>query len=125
MGFVIFVLFAGSVNIVVRYLIPPAKAKKAKKLTIEVAQIQPGSSLVVEYRGEPVVLINHPEGIRALSAVCTHLGCIVKWNPDENALVCPCHGGRFDANGRVISGPPPEPLQKIEFEVDDDQIILA
>lgn len=48
------------------------------------------------------------EGFSALSAVCTHLGCVVSKTPD--GFFCPCHGSRFDAAGRTISGPAPRPL---------------
>lgn len=48
----------------------------------------------------------------ALSATCTHQGCTVSYYPSTNDLICPCHGGTFDANGNVLSGPPPSPLYK-------------
>ena len=53
------------------------------------------------------ILRNH-EGVRAISAVCTHLGCVLKWA--ENEFHCPCHGSRFDDTGQVLSGPAPSPL---------------
>lgn len=46
----------------------------------------------------------------ALSAVCTHVRCILDWDRERRSLKCPCHDGRFDLNGNVISGPPPKPL---------------
>lgn len=119
-------VFIGGLNIVIRYLIPPARATKTKRLTIAMAQIAVGSSLIVEYRGSPVIIIRSKGGVRAFSAVCTHLGCIVKWSKDEHLFLCPCHAGKFDdTTGKVISGPPPEPLKKINFEVEDDTIVLV
>ena len=119
-------LFIGALNIVIRYLIPPARAKKVKKLSIEMAQIPIGSSLVVEYRGSPVIIIRSSGGVRAFSAVCTHLGCIVKWSKSDHLFLCPCHAGKFDdTTGAVISGPPPEPLAKINFEVEENKILLV
>jgi len=44
---------------------------------------------------------------------CTHTGCVVRWRPAEGAYVCPCHEGRFDADGRVSAGPPPLPLRTV------------
>lgn len=113
---------AATTNAVVRYLMPPPKQKAAKELSIPTAQIPPGSSLVVEYRGSPVILVNSGGGVSAFSAVCTHLGCVVKWVGAEKIFYCPCHAGKFDLAGRVIAGPPPEPLHKIDIEVIDDVI---
>lgn len=56
---------------------------------------------------------------RALSAVCTHLGCNVRWRPEDSKFACPCHAGFYDANGDVISGPPPRPLRQLETRVRD------
>jgi nitrite reductase/ring-hydroxylating ferredoxin subunit len=54
------------------------------------------------------------EGIRAMSAVCTHLGCTVRH--DDQGLVCPCHGSRYDEEGRVVDGPAPAPLAFLSVE---------
>lgn len=48
----------------------------------------------------------------AISAGCTHLGCIVTWDEHQGIFKCPCHDGRFDADGNVLSGPPPAPLKR-------------
>jgi cytochrome b6-f complex iron-sulfur subunit len=53
----------------------------------------------------------------ALSAVCTHLGCLVNWEPDARQIVCPCHAARFDLNGNVVGGPAPKPLQQIKASI--------
>lgn len=55
----------------------------------------------------------------ALSAVCTHLGCNVRWRPEDSRFACPCHAGFYDPNGDVISGPPPRPLRHLETRVRD------
>lgn len=54
---------------------------------------------------------------QALSALCTHKGCPVAWRPGEKHFVCPCHGGKFDANGRNVAGPPPTPLPVLPVKV--------
>ena len=48
------------------------------------------------------------------STRCTHLGCAVSWMPEKNQFVCPCHAGIFNADGTVLSGPPPRPLVRLE-----------
>ncbi|NQW23210.1 MAG: ubiquinol-cytochrome c reductase iron-sulfur subunit [SAR202 cluster bacterium] len=60
----------------------------------------------------------------ALSATCPHLGCLVRWRDDEGLFVCPCHTGKFDAEGNVVSGPPPGPLQRLDIMVEDDKVMV-
>lgn len=60
--------------------------------------------------GPRVFLIRKGNSFRAVSAVCTHLGCTVNLNPDGKSFACPCHGSRFDEQARVIGGPAPRPL---------------
>jgi menaquinol-cytochrome c reductase iron-sulfur subunit len=61
----------------------------------------------------------------AISADCTHLGCIVTWNEDQQIFKCPCHDGRYDTDGKVISGPPPAPLKRHKTKIEDGRIFLA
>ena len=56
--------------------------------------------------------------VRAFSATCTHLGCQVRWEADARRFLCPCHGGVYDASGRVLEGPPPRPLDTLEARID-------
>ncbi|MBC8280577.1 MAG: Rieske (2Fe-2S) protein [Chloroflexi bacterium] len=60
----------------------------------------------------------------ALSATCPHLGCLVRWRDDEGMFICPCHTGKFDADGNVVTGPPPGPLQRLDIMVDNDQVMV-
>ncbi len=57
----------------------------------------------------------------AFDARCTHAGCAVTWQPEAKAFHCPCHGGRYDARGDVIAGPPPSPLRKLPMIVDGER----
>ena len=61
----------------------------------------------------------------AISADCTHLGCIVTWIEDKNIFQCPCHDGRYDAEGKVIAGPPPAPLNRHKIKIEDDRIYVS
>jgi Rieske Fe-S protein len=68
---------------------------------------------------ETVFLVwNGEHEVRALSATCTHLGCQVHWDGDGQKFRCPCHGGVYDATGKVLEGPPPQPLTVVEARVD-------
>jgi quinol---cytochrome c reductase iron-sulfur subunit, bacillus type len=67
---------------------------------------------------QTVFLVRDGDQVKALSATCTHLGCQVRWDLDAKRFQCPCHGGAYDAQGRVIAGPPPRPLDAIDVRVD-------
>jgi Rieske Fe-S protein len=58
------------------------------------------------------------KNIRAMSATCTHLGCQVQWDAKGKKFRCPCHGGVYAADGRVLEGPPPRPLDVVEARID-------
>ncbi|HEY3284653.1 MAG TPA: Rieske (2Fe-2S) protein [Armatimonadota bacterium] len=58
------------------------------------------------------------------SAVCTHLGCGVRWEQSQSRFLCPCHNGVFDAEGKVVSGPPPRPLTRLEAKVEDGEVLV-
>lgn len=60
--------------------------------------------------------------LMALSNICTHLGCGVRWDADKKNFVCPCHNGIFDRHGTVVSGPPPKPLTKYATKVENGTI---
>jgi menaquinol-cytochrome c reductase iron-sulfur subunit len=60
----------------------------------------------------------------AMSNVCTHLGCRVRWNSEEERFFCPCHNAIFDKNGNVVDGPPPRPLDRYEINVEGDQLYV-
>ena len=53
------------------------------------------------------------------SRVCTHLGCLVRWDENKRHFHCPCHGGVFDHAGNVIAGPPPRPLERRSVKVEN------
>lgn len=85
-----------------------------------VANVAPGAGALVEIDGDKVALYREPSGaLIALSPVCTHLGCIVRWNAAETSWDCPCHGSRFTYDGEVIEGPALAPLERKEIRPAD------
>jgi Rieske Fe-S protein len=90
------------------------------------AELPPGESKTIRYGRYPALVINTSSGLRAYSAVCTHFACLVKWDPEQNHIACPCHEGYFDPlDGHVLSGPPPEPLTSFTVQVVDGQIYIG
>lgn len=86
-----------SVNLLKEKMAPP-------KQVLE--QIKPGDAGIVEMDGEKIGVYKDGEGqIFSVSVKCPHLGCQLVWNPDEKSWDCPCHGSRFDYQGRLLDGP--------------------
>jgi len=69
-------------------------------------------------------VVHTDAGFFAMTATCTHLGCRVRYDADANVFECPCHGGRYAADGRVLSGPPPRPLESIATRVDGARVVV-
>ncbi|GAB4505589.1 MAG: ubiquinol-cytochrome c reductase iron-sulfur subunit [Anaerolineales bacterium] len=64
-----------------------------------------------------------PQDILVLSSRCTHLSCTVNWKEEAQVFICPCHDAKFDKDGKVLDGPPPEPLGHFEYHVDADGVL--
>ncbi len=113
---------------VIRYLIPP-KQSEADVKSISVAkagELAPNTSKLFKFGSTPGILVNTNEGeLHAFVAICTHLTCTVVYEADSEILFCPCHNGRFDINGNVISGPPPAPLEALEVKIVGEDIIVS
>jgi Rieske Fe-S protein len=93
---------------------------------IALDQVPVGETYLFNYpsASDPAVLLRLDEAeVVAFSQKCTHLGCVVYFEADEDRWHCPCHEGNFDTRtGDVISGPPPRPLGRIDVEIRDDAI---
>jgi cytochrome b6-f complex iron-sulfur subunit len=109
------VVAAGAVAYpVISYLAPRKGTEDGGKVTIPEKDIPPEGAKYFQYQGKAAVLVRKKDGaIVALSAVCTHLGCIVQWQTGKDEFLCPCHGGRFSTTGQVLGGPPPKPLEQL------------
>lgn len=93
------------------------------------ADVAVGGSYLFRYPSarDPAVLMRLGEGeVVAFSQKCTHLGCVVFYQKDEQRWHCPCHNGNFDTRtGAVLSGPPTRPLGRIDVEIRNDGQIWA
>lgn len=89
-------------------------ASPSKKFSVPLPDnLPPGEPFIPP--GRAVAIFRDPDGIYAVSTICTHLGCVVKSNPD--GFECPCHGSHFQANGDVVKGPAPRPLPWLKISV--------
>jgi Rieske Fe-S protein len=96
-------------------------ARRPTEVSLRVER-EDGYRLVVDRR--VVYVVREGARTRALSAVCTHLGCRVAWHEAERELRCPCHGGRFDASGIVTGGPPRRALDELDTRVENGRILV-
>lgn len=105
-----------------RYLQPGGVA--TEPLTIELAkrEIAPGEARRFLLGGRPAIVVRTAGGFHAFWAACTHLGCTVRWRRAQGDLFCPCHGARFDLEGRTRGGPARTPLARLIVEEDEETI---
>jgi cytochrome b6-f complex iron-sulfur subunit len=115
-----------------RYLASPEEmalsATAVTEVTLKDAQKLPlGSVLMFKFGTSPAMLIHHADGHWvALSAVCTHLGCTVQYEPQADRIHCACHGGVYNAyTGANVSGPPPKPLKQFKVVVNDTGVEVS
>lgn len=106
-----------------KFLDPEASGRR--QIEVPLKEIPVGKTFSLKVGSTPGILIHDEEGnLKAFSLVCTHMACIVSWQPEKKEFYCPCHDGYFDAEGQVISGPPPAPLERWAVEVKGDQILV-
>lgn len=130
LGFGFLTTLAGVLIPIAGYVWPPKQEEAlagGSKQVATLAELPPGKGKVYSLGNKPVIVINTPEaGVKAFSAVCTHLGCIVRWDETISLIHCPCHDGRFSpVTGAVISGPPPAPLPSIAVRIESDKIYIG
>jgi cytochrome b6-f complex iron-sulfur subunit len=74
---------------------------------------------------QQVYVVRTETGFYAVSAVCTHLGCITQWKPESGLIACPCHGSKFRPDGTKIEGPAPRPLPHFAISLTADGELLV
>jgi len=106
------------------FLWPKVRGEKAEKLLIagKVDDLPEGKMTI--FRKEKVFINRTDRGFLALSAICTHLRCVVRWTEPKKVFECPCHGAKFNAVGEVLEGPPPRPMDRYPIEIVEDKIVV-
>lgn len=113
---------------ILAYMKPPKQAE------VEVTSVRAGklgdiekeSGMIVKFGTKPVILIRTGDDeLRAFNATCTHLDCTVQFRKDMGMIWCACHNGKYDLNGRNVSGPPPRPLDELRVVVQGDEIFIS
>ena len=113
---------------VIRFVLPPKQKEVIinKVEAAKVGELAPNTFKIFKFGNEPGILINTIQGeLKAFTAICTHLACTVRYDSETETIHCPCHNGRFDLAGNVISGPPPAPLEEYHVEISGNGIFAS
>ena len=111
-----------------KFMNPPAVPEAAVNEVAagKVGDLKANSGKIVKFGTRPVLLIHASEtSWRAFSAVCTHLNCTVQYQEASHQIWCACHNGLYDMNGRVVSGPPPKPLEEYTVHVRGEEVVIS
>ena len=120
--------FLSIMYVIARYIVPPQLRERILDTMMlgKVSDVPVDGARIVKFNKTPVVLVRNTEGqVKAFSAVCTHLGCIVEYRNNEKRFHCNCHGSVFDLDGKNIGGPAPRPLIPFRVDLQDDNIIVS
>ena len=112
---------------VVSYLKPPIQAEVVVKSVKagKIADFANDAGTIIKFGSKPVLLVRNTKGeFKAFSATCTHLDCTVQYRSDFGLIWCACHNGKYDLNGRNVSGPPPRPLDIYEVTLQGDDVLI-
>jgi len=121
-------VFTSLVYPILRYLVPPKEAAVTANNAVAgaVGELKPNTAKIFRFGNRPALLVRLASGeYRSMSAVCTHLGCTVQYQPETQQIWCPCHNGRYDMTGKNILGPPPRPLHGYNVQVVGEEIHVS
>ncbi len=111
-----------------KFMVPP-QVIEASTNSVSVgknADIPANSGKIFKFGSKPGIIIRTQAGdLKAFSASCTHLDCIVQYSPEKKEIVCACHNGVYDLTGKNIGGPPPRPLEEYKVNVKGDDITVT
>jgi len=115
----------GSVALSASYLSPNVVKEPPTRFKLGLPENFSAGSVTLIQDQNIFVVRAHEGYFFALSATCTHLGCITNWKPDEGIIACPCHGSKFNRDGVVIGGPAPKQLPRFEMSLDDHGMLVV
>ena len=112
----------------VKFMNPPTvpEASTNEVSAGKVQDLKPTSGKIVKFGSRPALLIRVSETEwRAYSAICTHLNCTVQFQDSTRQIWCACHNGFYDLNGKVVSGPPPRPLEEYAVHIRGEDVVIT
>ncbi|HSB12789.1 MAG TPA: ubiquinol-cytochrome c reductase iron-sulfur subunit [Blastocatellia bacterium] len=114
----------GAMVVTYRFLSPNALFEPSTTFRAGSPDLYPVNSVTFN-QDQQVYIVRMPEGFYAVSAVCTHLGCITQWKPEANMIACPCHGSKFKSDGTKVEGPAPRSLPHFGITLTPDGELLV
>jgi cytochrome b6-f complex iron-sulfur subunit len=113
---------------IAKFMVPP-EVVEAQQNSVTVgtnAEIAANTGKIFKFGSKPGLIVRTEAGeLKAFSATCTHLDCIVQYDPGSKQIICACHNGIYDLAGRNIGGPPPRPLDEYTVNVKGDEITVT
>jgi cytochrome b6-f complex iron-sulfur subunit len=120
----------GSLGVTLDFLAPKVLLELPRRFVIGMLANMEPDSVTFDAEHRLIVFRDKQGYFYALSAVCTHLGCIVEWKATgipghpEGVIACPCHGSVFNRTGDVIKGPAPRSLDRFKMYLEDEKVIV-
>lgn len=111
-----------------RFMVPPqiTEAQQNSVIAAKSNEIANNSGKIFKFGSKPGIIIRTQTGdLKAFSASCTHLDCIVQYQPETKQIWCACHNGQFDLTGKNVGGPPPRPLEEFTVNLKGDDIVVT
>ncbi len=114
----------GAAIVTYRYLSPNVLFEPPMSFRVGAPDDYPENS-VTYIQNQEVYVVRTAEGFYVVSAICTHLGCISQWKPEDNLIECPCHGSKFRRDGTKVAGPAPRPLPHFAITLTADGELMV
>lgn len=113
---------------IIRFMSPPQiiESTESSVVAAKLAEVPVNSGKIFKFGSKPGIVVRTESGeLKAFSAVCTHLDCIVQYKSDIKHIWCACHNGHYNLNGQNIGGPPPRPLEEYKVNTRGDDIVVS
>jgi Rieske Fe-S protein len=113
---------------IIRFMSPPKIIESTENSVVaaKVNEVPVNSGKIFKFGSKPGIVVRTDSGeLKAFSAVCTHLDCIVQYQPETKQIWCACHNGQYNLNGKNVGGPPPRPLEEFKVNTRGDEIVVS
>jgi cytochrome b6-f complex iron-sulfur subunit len=113
---------------IIKFITPPQviEATQNSVTAGKVSELALNSGKIFKFGSKPGILIRSASGeFKAFSAVCTHLDCIVQYEPEKRQIWCACHNGQYNLSGQNVGGPPPRPLEEYVVNTRGEEIVVS